>query len=321
MAAATFSIVARNRSALFFSAGRAAFEKLAIVRLRPPPYPSGGQVGIFSLRAKSDEDLTLPPTAVGRRFALNRSCRWTSSRLNLLAPRLSRANSPVSLPIDLHLSGSLKHPSVSTRSRSGQQMSRQRLIMLCVLWTVAAAGGVIAMLDFELTPAPHSRALSTWPTQSSIPLELARPTGVMFLHPHCPCSQASLAELKIVASACSTKAALHVVLVKPAGVDGSWERTSLADAAMKIPGVRVRCDADGREAALFGATTSGEMMLFAPNGRRLFDGGITVSRGHEGDNTGLTILRDLICSGSAEGETTPVYGCSLFSPCSDLTAP
>lgn len=200
-------------------------------------------------------------------------------------------------------------------------MSRQRSMILGILWAIAAALGLAAMLDFELTPAERSQGVPSWPTQSSMSLDQSLPTAVMFLHPHCPCSQASLAELKVLASACQGMVTLHVLLVKPPGVEAGWEQTSLAKDAMNIPGIKIRCDVDGREAALFGATTSGEMMLFAPDGRRTFDGGITVSRGHQGDNAGLAALENIIRSGTDHVDATPVYGCSLLSPCGDAKAP
>jgi hypothetical protein len=127
-----------------------------------------------------------------------------------------------------------------------------------------------------------------------------------------------LAELNVLATKLRGQADLQVFVINPSDCEEGWEKTDLVTAAEKIPGVGVHFDRNGAEAACFGATTSGEAMLFDRDGRRLFRGGITVSRGHEGDNPGLTAIAALIGSGNS-GRTgvdaTPVYGCSLFNQC------
>ena len=46
-------------------------------------------------------------------------------------------------------------------------------------------------------------------------------------------------------------------------------------------------------------------------GRLLFRGGITPSRGHEGDNAGRRRIASLLANGSADGRQTRVFGCPL----------
>jgi hypothetical protein len=122
-----------------------------------------------------------------------------------------------------------------------------------------------------------------------------------------------LAELSVLATKCDGQANLQVIFVRPDNCEAGWERTDLLGSAAAIPGVIVAIDAKGAEAARFGATTSGETMLFDRDGRRVFHGGITVSRGHQGDNPGLTAIAGLVGSGRASLDATPVYGCSLFN--------
>jgi hypothetical protein len=76
--------------------------------------------------------------------------------------------------------------------------------------------------------------------------------------------------------------------------------------------VSVRIDEAGREAARFGATTSGHVLLYDRGGRLRFSGGITASRGHVGDNAGRAALLGLLIHGETERERTPVFGCPLF---------
>ena len=65
------------------------------------------------------------------------------------------------------------------------------------------------------------------------------------------------------------------------------------------------------EAERFGAETSGHTFLFDPSGRLLFNGGITASRGHSGDNAGESSIVSLINNHTAKIGQTFVFGCSF----------
>ena len=112
------------------------------------------------------------------------------------------------------------------------------------------------------------------------------------------------------------RVAVRIAIVRPAGMDEGWERTDLWAKAERIHGATIVCDPSGVEAQRFGARTSGEVMLFTPDGRLVYDGGITGSRGHEGDNPGRTAVASLIDAGGTEFRQTPVFGCGLSDQCS-----
>jgi hypothetical protein len=76
--------------------------------------------------------------------------------------------------------------------------------------------------------------------------------------------------------------------------------------------VVTQIDDDGSEALLFHANTSGETLLYGKDGRLLFHGGLTPSRGHEGDNLGLTRVVSLVTTGASDKPESAVYGCSLL---------
>ena len=91
--------------------------------------------------------------------------------------------------------------------------------------------------------------------------------------------------------------------------------------AAAIPGVAAREDLDGAQARLFGAETSGFLVLYDPRGQLLFQGGITGSRGHAGDNAGEDAVALLLTGRAAGLRQTPVYGCSLLGECQISAAP
>jgi hypothetical protein len=100
----------------------------------------------------------------------------------------------------------------------------------------------------------------------------------------------------------------------PETADTSWSDTDTMALAKKLDGARVFVDRDGVEAARFGATTSGTVMLFDASGIRLYAGGITGSRGHEGANAGRDCLEQLLRGSSHAARQIPTFGCRLCLP-------
>jgi hypothetical protein len=159
------------------------------------------------------------------------------------------------------------------------------------------------------------------PTHGALTLAAHGPTLILFAHPRCPCTRASLAELRRVLSPFTGKVAAHVVFFHADPDSGGFAATDTYKLAQSIPGVVVSLDPDGRDAERFGVTTSGHVVLYGDNGQLLFSGGITPARGHEGDSPGRQRLSELLArettQASAKGEATTipvvgaVYGCSL----------
>jgi hypothetical protein len=103
----------------------------------------------------------------------------------------------------------------------------------------------------------------------------------------------------------------YALFLKPPGSSEDWEKTDLWQSAASIPGVNVVVDS-GVEAQRFHAVTSGQTVLYDAEGRLLFSGGITSSRGHSGDNAGRSAIVSLLNTGETEAAGTSVFGCPLF---------
>jgi len=167
------------------------------------------------------------------------------------------------------------------------------------------------MLQYESTPGKVGSVSKSWPTDSTIHLSHDLPTLVMFAHPQCPCTHASMDELAQVVAHIQRKAQIYVLFYTPKGSGRDWENSDLRRTAEKIPGVTVLSDVDGVEAARFGAETSGHTFVFDRDGRLLFNGGITASRGHSGDNAGESSIVSLINNHAVDRAQTFVFGCAL----------
>jgi len=179
---------------------------------------------------------------------------------------------------------------------------------------LAVGYGMAVVLVHSYTPGRQDGSIpQTWPAQSRLARTPGKPALVLFMHPKCPCTRATLSELNILMARCQTLASVTVLVATPLGVDAHWTDTDTCKSAAAIPCVTLRTDDGEREAKLFHATTSGQVVLYDADGRLLFNGGITGSRGHEGDNAGLLAVIDILRHNKTSAKETPVYGCALFS--------
>lgn len=178
-------------------------------------------------------------------------------------------------------------------------------------WLIVVAVGLARLWSFANTPGAGADAPRTWPIHATVSRDLSKSTLVMFLHPQCVCSRASLEELAVLIRQVRGKLAVRALIYRPSDAEPGWEHTDLWDAAASIPGVVVASDEDAREAERFGAYVSGQALLYDPDGRLQFSGGLTFARGHSGDNEGIRAVRSLLLTGTAATRRTPVFGCLL----------
>jgi hypothetical protein len=197
-------------------------------------------------------------------------------------------------------------------------MTRQRLGALVVIWLLLGGGGLAAMLRYEKAAGNPGRPPLGWPAAAG-----PAPKGFMlllFVHPHCPCTRASVGELARIMAHVQGKVVARVIFEQPAGKPASWCRTDLWEAAQAIPGVTPEADPAGVETRRFNARTSGQTLLFA-QGRLVFSGGITGGRGHRGDNLGSDQVRSLLAGATTPLARSPVYGCPLADENLDSALP
>jgi len=194
-----------------------------------------------------------------------------------------------------------------TRAR----LSHRAIGSLVVVWGILILIGWYAISSYGATPGDAGGAPEVWPSQSSLTRDV-RPTLLVFVHPKCPCSSASLSELERLMATCSNEIDAHVVFIAPGGTDINWRNSTLYKSAIRIPGVTVESDLDRQEASLFGARTSGYCLLYGADGKLQFQGGLTATRGHEGANDGAHAIQSALSGSNNSLRATPVFGCPLF---------
>jgi hypothetical protein len=188
--------------------------------------------------------------------------------------------------------------------------------LLVGAWLVAVAAGAWGVGAYAGRPGASGNAPSRWPASRLVEPSRRGLTLVLFVHPRCPCTRATIAELARLMARCQGSLAAMVLFFRPAD-SSPWERTSLWEQAAAIPGVSVAWDDGGEEAARFGARTSGQAFVYDVAGALRFSGGITAARGHEGDNPGRDAVVALAIGDAPARATTPVFGCPLETPCDE----
>jgi hypothetical protein len=186
--------------------------------------------------------------------------------------------------------------------------------VFALVWLAGVGYGLWRLWAYDNRPGVEASAPGRWPEQTALTRSTTGPTLLFVAHPQCTCTRASLDELaEILARAAMHPPRTYVLFLKPFSTGIDWEQTDLWQRASSLPQVSVLRDDDGTEARRFGVETSGQALLYDDDGRLVYSGGITGSRGHAGENAGELALVALLTRGHAERRSAGVFGCSLFS--------
>ncbi len=188
--------------------------------------------------------------------------------------------------------------------------SKSVVLSIMALWFSLCAFGLSRLALYENAPALSIHGAARWPVPDLAPGPDY--TLVMSIHPQCPCTRATLQELAIALTHCP-KLHAYLLFIKPEGVTEAWVKSDLWSTAANFPRCSLIVDQAGKLSAAFNARSSGQSYLYAPNGQLSYSGGITQSRGHVGDNQGLTTIISLANKETTTVRSKPVFGCSLFA--------
>ena len=189
-------------------------------------------------------------------------------------------------------------------------------MVLC--WLMVVGTGFAALLQYKATPGntagPATAEQASFPEDVPLQRHADRPTLLMFAHPCCPCTTASLRELTAIIAESPQLQPATVIFTLPPGAPAEWRSTPLVEQARQTNGLRVWLDEEALLTKRFGVQTSGHVLLYDATGRTQFSGGITSLRGHEGWNAGRGTIAAICQNLSCERQTTPVFGCPLLTP-------
>lgn len=175
--------------------------------------------------------------------------------------------------------------------------------------------GLGALAHYGNTPGSAGAAEIDASGLAGLALAGDRPTVVMYAHPRCPCTSASLESLARLQRRFPGRFATRVVFTVPRGMGDTWHCTALWEAAGRLPDCDRIVDPGGEITQAAGAATSGTVAVYASDGQLQFWGGVTPSRAHAGDSAGGDAMTDYF-QGRSHAARSPVFGCPLVG-CDD----
>jgi len=197
----------------------------------------------------------------------------------------------------------------------GSDRKTRALACLSVVWLTMVIAAMTVLTNYGSSPGPVGDVERIWPAESEITRKSGKLSLLLFAHPKCPCTRATMVELAIVMRHCREQIDCHVLFMRPSSMPADWAQTDIWNSASEIPGVNVAVDVDGKEAKRFGAATSGAVVLYDQGGQLLFHGGITASRGHSGSNLARDSVIALARNERPSLSEAQVFGCELFGKC------
>lgn len=185
------------------------------------------------------------------------------------------------------------------------------LAVVLIGWSIGILFAIGMSFDFMWRPGEAGNPPAHWPKEISS-LQLSdKPLVLVFLHPQCPCSRATLDELALAMEHAKDRFQYVAVFEHPEGRDDDWIKSGLWKRAEKIAGLTPVIDVDGKLVNTFHARTSGDTVVYSPDGALLFHGGLTPGRDHRGSNAGRTFLESWTETSLEKPVTSPVFGCPL----------
>lgn len=183
------------------------------------------------------------------------------------------------------------------------------LPLIVVIWAVAVGIGMVWIMDYTARPGRSAISPFELKDKNLISPQTNSPKLLIFLHPHCPCGRATLAELARL-TARNDNLDVIVFFYLPSDQPQEWVESHIWHQAQSISNIKVKIIGD-TEIKQFGAITSGQTLLYDTRRKLIFSGGITPGRGHEGGNAGIETIEKYLRSGKTDFTETPVYGCIL----------
>ena len=206
-----------------------------------------------------------------------------------------------------------QRPSVPPVSEKPARIWRARALWAVALigWIATSLVGLSALALYSSTSGAAAQAPARWPAGSTLTLGSEGPTLLVFSHPRCSCTRATVYELARLLPRLGARIHVHAVVFRPKGVHVGWEDSDLLEKLRRLPSTEVRIDRGGLETSRFGGLTSGQVLLYDSGGALVFEGGITPGRSHTGDNAGSQRIAALVRGEEVERRSAPVFGCAF----------
>ena len=152
-------------------------------------------------------------------------------------------------------------PTISSeRSRLVVESVVHRLLLI-FFWLAINVIGFAFVLQYETTPGVAAHSPTTWPPATAISRQPGVNTLILAVHPHCPCTRATLGELASIMAHTDRRLQACVLFLTPANCDPDWEKTDLWRTARAIPNTTVVSDFNGLQSSRFNSVSYTHLTL------------------------------------------------------------
>jgi hypothetical protein len=182
--------------------------------------------------------------------------------------------------------------------------------VVVLLWIGSLACGMRTFCVLDAVPGRNAVAPATLLPHRAAPACHDRPSLFLFVHPMCPCSRVTLAELARVVAQHGNELDYQIAVTSLPPNSGQLDQTASWRQASAIRGVVLRKDGD-ELARRLGAITSGQVLLYDAAGHLRFNGGLTDSRDDATSGAGRRAIEQALRGSVVMPITVPVYGCGL----------
>lgn len=181
------------------------------------------------------------------------------------------------------------------------------------VFTGIIVSGSVKLLDYSTRPGESGEVPASIHEVDVLKdcLTPTKSTVLLFLHPHCPCTKATIKNLCAVLKECPSSVECCAIAFCPKGKADDWIQSPIVNMLTDKVGVNVIVDRGSSVIESFGIKCSGHVLVYDEDGGLQFSGGITRSRGHEGSCLPLSDLRKFLLGDAGEPVNWPVFGCSL----------
>ena len=171
---------------------------------------------------------------------------------------------------------------------------RALLYGAALLWIAPPRAARSTCSSNESRPAARSAVAQVWPERLGLERNAGGFSLVMAVHPKCPCTRASVAELNKLMLGWGRRVHAIALVTKPFELPDLWSESDVTARLREIPNVEVVRDFGGAKADAFGAEQLRADAALRRRGRLVLEGGITALRGHEGPSIGGEALKQLV---------------------------
>ncbi|MFG0298057.1 MAG: hypothetical protein ACF8K1_00430 [Phycisphaerales bacterium JB047] len=183
------------------------------------------------------------------------------------------------------------------------------------VWGVACGVVLFNLMSYANVAGAQGALPTGWTPMAQLEPPHDRPMLLVFAHPKCPCTRATMTAIERLQREVPDVFATRVVFYEPTDADPSWRETDLWSRADELIDAKAIPDPGGALTSDAGAVVSGCVALFDRDGALRFWGGVTPSRGHEGESVGLSAIRSVLRGQEPMQTRAPVYGCEIVGAC------